>query len=341
MDWLLKPRKVEYHGRSSFESILSAVAEDDATRKLIPITELQQIVLSPVTGRTPAGRLGFNSRAFRQVCSVIGGNLYGSLAIAFKLADMPDEKKRQLAIRAYNNFVRLRFDELQRYRLVVNTASKEILGIVGRKYQVVTNSDLLFMCRPFVKSGKYVPITSRLDNCDLFTLLIRPETSLTCRDGKWTQGIALFNSETTTSAVYFPQAVFDSKSRSYSVLPDDPGNRVIHRKKKQFSQHLDGVVQGALQHESIIPKIILDLDWRLTMIPKRQIPALLVKVKSQLVADGVGVAIVDRVMHLLRMYGEANGLSRRTIYSTLLEVAEEAGSSRPLRVFAARKFIRT
>ena len=204
----------------------------------------------------------------------------------------------------------------------------------------MTNVDLLTSFKTAVRTDKYLPVVCRLDNCDLFALLMRPETRLTCKDGRWTQGVAVFNSETTTSAVYVPQAVFDSETRSYALLPDDATNKVIHRKKKGFAQHLDGVVQGAIQHDSIINRVIFSAEWR-AVKTTGSVAKTVEKLKRKLASEGVGGVALERLsVRLAEVAGRSNGtLSRRQIYSSLLGVADELSQSRQLRVFAAQNFL--
>lgn len=342
MDWLIKPRRLEFRGRGSFREINQLCNDDEVAKQFVPISDITQVALSPESGTTPGGRLRFNTQAFRQICSVVGGNLSGTLQTAWKQSAERDEVKRRLLLKAYNNLVKAQMETLLKYKLVVDHMSHEIVGIVGAKYQVVTNLELLQPCAVVVKSGQYIPVYARMDNRDMFVLMLRPDTAAEGLDGRWTQGVSIFNSETTNLAVFLPQTFSDNRTRSYSFEEESHTNKLIHRKKKGFHQQLDAVVQAALQHTVLTPEIVQDAAWRLSPIFPGQSRAVAVaKIKSQLVREGFGLAVVERVIFLIGEDQTSEIITRRMVYSVLLQVADEAIQvSRALRLFANKKFIR-
>lgn len=342
MDWLVKPRRIDFNNPKRCLSEVSQVCSDDERgTQLVNISEIAQVLLSPKTGRTINGGLRFNTESFRQLCSLIGGSLMLVFNNVWSTSTESELEKRNTLIRVFNNLVKLQFTQLESLRFVVAGESREIVGLVSRKYQRVPNIDLIHQLRVGVEQGRFKPLQARLYNRDLFLLLSKRNSSIELRDGKWSQGLSVYNSETTKSAIYIPQAVFDSQSRSYSIFPESKENRIIHRKTKGFHQSLDAIVQTAMGHALVRDFIADGVVWRSQpVVSDASIDASVSRIKKQLVKVGFGVAVVERVEGFLRK-SDAKVITRRMLYTTLLRVADlSSRSNRQLRSFANKTFLK-
>jgi len=333
----VRPRKLSFAGRASLQELRLVCEADERHTEIISVGRPAQVLLHPDTGMTAAEGLRFNAPAFRQVCQVVGGNLNGVLAGIWSESKSPDALKRDTLLRVFNNILKLRFESLLKYQLVVDQAAGEIVGLVSRKYQRVPNVELLSEVVA-AASGTYQVVQARVDNRDMFVLFSRSGSAVAAADGTWSQGLAVYNSETSKRAVHLPLAVFDSVTKSYCLEAETKSNRLIHRKSKGFHQTLDAVVQTAVRRDGVVGPLVSasSVGWRsgsvIHGVTKLQA---LQKIKRGLVSKGFSATVIERVAHLL---GSADipSITRRSLYISLLTVADESvSSSRLLRVFAS------
>lgn len=336
MDWLVKTRRLRF-GANSLNDLLGVVREDDASTEIIPVEGLSTVLIDPSVGTTVAHGLRYNSEAFRAVCTAVGGGLMGVLSLAWKTSQKPAAFRQLVLIKVFNNVVRLQEnDGLGGLQLVVNTRSREIVGVTSRRYQRVSNFLLLQHMWQGL-AGKYRMISGFLDNRDISIVFQRVGVVSRASDAAWSQGLAVYNSETTSSAVFMPQAVFDSVTQTYSLTPESPSNRLVHRRTKSFYSKLDAVVQGAMQHPIIIDDVAADIAWRSKSLG--DVKTATRRVKQDLAYRGFNAAIVDRVDQLIK---QQPVVTRFGVYQAVLNVARDVGgSSRPLRVYAAKLLLRS
>lgn len=308
---------------------------DERSTEVIPINQASQVLIHPESGKLVNGGYEFNTEAFRQICTTIGGNLNGVLSTVWRGSGDKPVVKREALLKVYNNLARLRLGELTKYRLVVDTTSREVVGVVSRKYQRVPNLLLLQETWPGV-SEKFVAVQAAMENRDLFLLLRRTDSSVKGGDGVWAQGIALYNSETSRRAIYVPRVVYDSGTKSYSLAAESKTNRLVHRKSKGFHQILDSVLQTAIQQPVMTKLIAAASGWRSQPAsPGGGAAKTVLKLQRYLLARGFSTAVVDHILQQLRG-DDSKGISRRQVYSAVLTTADQSvSSSRSLRILAS------
>lgn len=253
--WFLKPIQTqEFSGAESFSEIRNLIISNHNRTSIVPLDNPSDCNINSDSGLTVKG-FRFNVAAFQQMCQNIASGLYSVLFNLWSDSQLPEDQKNKLLLNIYRSAIQLSGRSITKYKFVVDFSKMEIVGVVGRKYKFVPNTEIIKSIQTyFNKGGDYVSIKATMRNRDLQIVAIRKGMQKRLGDIEFRQGVAIFNSETTRQAIYLPQLVFDSQSKSYSMEAADKENRLIHRAKKRFSQILAGVIDSAIHSASILDK---------------------------------------------------------------------------------------
>lgn len=350
MRFLVPIRQISFGGPLGFSQLRATCREDASNTELKVITDPRELLLHPLAGMTRA-RLKFNGVAFQQLCSEMSGGLFSLLAglesdMAGTLTQENAVGRQRQLIGIYNTVVKCVGGKLVGRRLVVDrravgTAEGVVVGAVGRHYRYVANADLLQAVASHVagERNRYGMIKAELKNRDLFVLLGRRAASVTADGVVLRDGTAVYNSETTRRAIFLPNVLFDSETSSYSHATESSDNKLVHRKKKKFEQHLDAVVQVAFSADSILEqargRVVEARRAELGNESNRELT--LRKISGRLIERKVNAMPVERVISLLTRGGR---ISQWSLYAALLRAAVDYSSSeRRLRMTAYRYLI--
>lgn len=137
--------------RQRFEELLRAQADNTDIRELGRVKEL----LLSADGRVQ-GRYRWTSAGLSQLCAFMAPGLstlmQSIVGPAFNVAalDTPAGHDPALAIRLLNEIIRLRFERLDGYQLVIDKSTCTIVGLVGRKYGLLPNIEFYERVHDFV-----------------------------------------------------------------------------------------------------------------------------------------------------------------------------------------------
>lgn len=332
VDFLLPVRKLVF-GRNDWSSLYGCCKDDDSATKHHRVTDIADLAINPKTGETVSHGLKYNRQAFRQVCSIISGGLYTDLSSVYDEAQAGDAEK---IIRAFNNLAGASIVRLQRTKIVIDDRSNEITGLVGLRYYRVSNFELVDTIRPYIAPSSHMFMEAELVNRELSAVLSRPSSRSTVKGVHWAEGLALFNSETTKRAVAVPRALLDSATRSFSMAEETQENRMIHRRRKQFRQHLDAMLVGAVSQDPWLheceEKITKLVSSRLSA---KGVESMLVSCKSRLQEAGVGPRLAERLDDYIK--SRVEDVRPIDFYFALLSIASKSkGASRIIKNVAYR-----
>lgn len=338
--WFLCTRApIEFKSAHAYSRLLEVCRLHASNTVLIPVTDLQQLMISE-KGVTPS-QYRWEFMAFQQLCNSLAGGLFAALSTLWKVGEhLPVDDRRKTLLRTYHNALKLGIKEVTGTKLVVDKSDKTIVGVVGRTYKYVSNFDLLSMLsRNFGDRGNYVSGYSSIRNRDICLLGICRDVSRHANGVVFRQGVGVFNSETTRQAIYVPRLVYDSVTRSYSVEPANPDNRLIHRSKKGFAQSLDSVVSSAFVSKDNLDDVIAGFS-RLTKTALWTGGESKAKVLRELIAGldsiEVGVLAQNAVRSALEGMGTA---TLWDFYQSLALTAVAGRSDRTLRTCAFKLLV--
>lgn len=321
-----------------FSELLSWCQETHKNTQLVPVEHARHLMLHPKTGQTVQG-LRFNLLAFRQACEEICAGLHtvvADLSESCKALDLEDSDASVLQI--YNAVVSLVGDRLSRHRFVLDTSTSTIVGIVSRKYQYISNYQLLQMGSKWFRGpgAEMRMLRAKIYNRDLFVLGMQSSEAVKVGpDLTFRQGIVMYNSETTRRAVFCPRAVFDSQTKSFCFQPADRQNRMAHVKSKYFESRLEDLVFRAFQ-TSVSAQDLISRAAQLSkseICPVAKLESVAEAIKRKLTEADVNVRPTDYVLD--EMAKSRPTVTQWDLYRSLVLSAERFNSSeRQLRMLA-------
>ncbi len=339
--WFLQPiRKHVFRGPQCFAQMSALVAHQAKNTKLVRIATPIDVDINPNTGKTVSG-LTFNITAFQQLCGALSAGLYPLLADVWAKSHLSElDKKRRFAL-----VLRASLDsigkELVGHRLVVDSQTSEVVGVVGRKYKFVANGEILgSLTRHFAETGSYRSVSATLNNRDVLLVGVRKTEVKRVADIEFRQGVAIYNSETTRQAIYAPQLIFDSVSQTYSMQGQSESNRMIHRSKKNFAIFLDDLLQGAVKHDSLLDKVVASQRQLVSqpLCDRSNRPKVLTELAKKLKEREIGARSIEIVTHALTQVDRA---THWDLYRSLLLAASRTlGSDRAIRMTAFHMLIK-
>lgn len=338
MNFLSPVRSKSFHGSDDFADLMDLVQGDEMFTKPVFISNMQQLLLRPQTGRTVTDNWQFSRVAFQQLCRIISGGLYRTLIDCYSKTESPSRQRQDTVIRVYNNLLNLRFSKLPRLRVFIDTRTREVVGVVSGSYQFVSNHDVLLHFAYGVKQKRLKFVEAKIQHREMFSLFERTDPPLHLRAIDWRTGVAAINSESSRLAIHVPQAVFDSKTGSFSLEPATKTNRIVHRKKKRFLEDLDGIISDSISRKevgSLIQQSIRSPATWSRVRPSGKSDQWNRRFRQQLTDAGVASKLIDAVLEYA--FGTKPGANRFDLYSAMLSVADMSFSGgRPLRFCAYR-----
>lgn len=339
MRWVLPTKTETFFGESGFQALRKRVEEQDRVTRLIRIEYPAQVMLDRKTGLTVQG-LQFNRDAFWQTCRSLSGGLFTVLSGAWDEAvtTMSEAEKQSVLLRAYNSLVQARWNGIVDHRMVVDMQQKTIVGLVGKKYQFVSNNHIMMLVRSQMRhvSNHFHFVKGTQRNRDMLFTLVDPRLVPVGGGLQLRQGLAVVNSETTHRAIFFPKIFYDSATQTYAMEPESKRNRMAHRKRQQFSELLKALVEQVFKnrvegsklsnvYRKLLSDAILDDDENLFK-----------RVTDFAVENRVSLEIAAKVASMVTN-GKTLPRTQWTVYEAFLRVAEEsAGFDRQLRQCAFR-----
>ncbi len=337
MQWLLPIRRRTYEGADGFGRLLADSEADAKYVSLVPITSTAELLIHPTAFKTVAG-YRFNVAACRQISSLVCGGLPTVLFSLLPNTPSPTPEAELGLLRIYNQAVKLAGANAVGFKLVVDKRGGHVVGVVGRTYKFVSNAEVLRLAARYFKQAQpgYVLMKAELNNRELSLLASRRGASVNSDGVSFKQGLALYNSETTKRAIFAPQVLFDSLTKSYSYEPESSANRMIHRRKKQFAVQLESLVTAAFQAGSFLETAANRhqelVKMPLSPVDKRE--AALHSISRRLLSRKLNALPVERVIASLGLIREP---TRWDVYRAMVAVAGEFRSTeRQLRMAAFR-----
>ena len=130
---------VKCHRFRDEEKLQKVLAKQDVTT-MVPVHTIQDVLLRP--NATTKHGFRFSTFAMQQLCSCIAPGLSQVVLSLSK-----DKPGRKLAIKILNATTRYQWAKLGGSRLLVDRRAKRVDGIVGPRYQLLSNADLFTQCR--------------------------------------------------------------------------------------------------------------------------------------------------------------------------------------------------
>lgn len=223
--------------------LCESLREQEQNTKVMSLKLPGQIMLNR-EGRVQ-GELGLSTIGLSQLCSTLAPGL--SLVIKDLCSDKhaPDP---ELAVKTLNNMIRLRFkSDLEERRLIIDTRTGTIDGIVGPKYVQLSNSELYQRSKSFVgRSAKPVlfheaAISGRRMMVQYRTAdpVFRFYTTKDSTIDPWFGGYHFSNSEVGECAVRAATLVMRQICSNGAVGPVEEGGRLAHVKADNFDERFE------------------------------------------------------------------------------------------------------
>lgn len=198
------------------------------------------------------GRYTMSSLALSSLCSKLlaglaqtVGNLAGSALDDQELA-LSTEHDPVLALRWINDVVRLRFERIKGFSLIVDTELKRVEGLVGRKYAFLPNLDLYKRAKAFINKAKRKAQFNEaaLSGRRLMLRFKETEPLFNLHDAEpYYGGFHFANSETGDCSVKASSVIIRHLGDSKAVSQFADGSKIAHVKGKAFEQKFDELLE--------------------------------------------------------------------------------------------------
>ena len=178
--------------------------------------------------------------AFNQVCRSLAPGLIRALAYLNKTSP-------QLAVKIFNAVLAKRFvGELKGSRLLVDRSMRRIDGLVGRRYQLHANTDLLEQCRTFAVGDQCVFHEAALEGRRLL-LRYRKTSSAFSEGGQaFRLGWHFSNSETGDKSICVAPLFICDGSYAAAMPETTKIARLIHIKSGDFADKVTALLNRQL-----------------------------------------------------------------------------------------------
>lgn len=196
------------------------------------------------------GSLQMSTTALSQLCSMLAPGL--SLVVS-NLCHDKNAPDPELAVKTINELVRLRFKSaLESRRLVIDTRTNRIDGIVGPNYVQLSNSELYRRSKQYigraeipavfheaVVTGRRMMVQYRSEK-PLFTHIVLDDSEDGYNaDDVWCGGYHFSNSEVGECAVRAAALVMRQICSNGAVGPVEEGGRLAHVKPENFEERFE------------------------------------------------------------------------------------------------------
>lgn len=196
----------------------------------------------------------FTWPALTQLCQALVPGLSKAVADLLGVGQSPNSKRfasPELALRTLNDVIKLRFRLLEDRRLVTNSRTRMIEGIVGQRYELFRHIDLYYRLRNFLPSlgvpiafheailhGRHMLLRFRTEK-PLFTV-----PSPLGPNEPFYGGFHLANSEVGDSAVHACAILIRNWGDLTAVDPHLSQNRMLHIQMKNFDQRFNKMLES-------------------------------------------------------------------------------------------------
>jgi hypothetical protein len=231
--------------RDGFNRLLKQLRQDEAHEPLA-IASPEEILLSR-EGKTRSG-YRFTTQALRQLCALLAKGLADYVADigGFRAARVPRPAHLPCAIRAVNDAIRARFDDLVGHGLILNIRAKQIEGVVGSHYQFFANAELAEVVDEFATKEAYTGLKfwhAALAGRHLLLYYVsRPVAKVPWPDGHkdvYHLGLRVSNSEIGDCEIRSAVCLVRQRSMLFAARPVA---NLVHRKGKGFQKRLRAVL---------------------------------------------------------------------------------------------------
>lgn len=227
------------------ESLASHLALQDTTQ-LIPLNRVQDLLLD--SNAAIQGRYRISRAALGQLCSWLASGLAQYVA---NLSEGKDEvRSAKLAVRVINETIRLRFDtKIQGSHLLVDQRASRVDGLVGPRYQLFPNTELLSQCKEFVDSPNE-PAVFHEAVVEGRRLLLRfrktrPAFELNrgTRSETFTTGWHFANSEVGDRSIWATLVLIRDWNGATSMAPTTNIDKLVHTRSENFEGRLKQLLE--------------------------------------------------------------------------------------------------
>jgi len=141
------------NAQAEFEQLL---ARQFANTEAVALNRPQELLMDS-RGRVQ-GRYRWTAPALSQLCAILAPGLSQTVqsvagpAAYSRKTDAKSGYQPALAISLLNALLRLRFEKLDGYQLVIDVVQQQIAGLVGRRYAFISNLDFYERLKDFVSS---------------------------------------------------------------------------------------------------------------------------------------------------------------------------------------------
>ena len=227
------------------EKLRKALEKQDVTT-MVPLHSVQDVLLRP--DATTKHGLRFSTFAMQQLCSCV---VPGLSQVVLNLGhDGPQGRK--LAVLVLNAVLKRRWDNINGYRLLVDRRARRVDGVVGPRYQLLSNADLFVQCKEMALDMHIVFHEAILEGRRLLLryrksqpLMLVPLTLNGREGGKqgFITGWHFSNSEVGDRCMNVAPLLI--KDASYSAAMPCPTRlqRLVHVKGPDFANKVDEMLQ--------------------------------------------------------------------------------------------------
>jgi hypothetical protein len=220
------------------------------------------------------GRYTLSSLALSNLCSKLlpglaqtVNNLAGSNIESDEELVLSAQHDPVLALRWINDTIKLRFDKIKGYSLVVDTELRRVEGLVGRKYAFLPNYTLYQRAKEFIAKADRPAVFNEAALMGRRLMLRFKENQLLFdldRSEQFYGGYHFANSETGDCSVKASSIIIRQLGDTKAVSEFADGSKVAHVKGKAFEQKFDELLERVRiktaeqikQHESNMYRLV-------------------------------------------------------------------------------------
>jgi len=240
--------------------LVALLQQQHEVSELVEISRPGELLLSIGAIRAHSqGRLRWTTQALSQLCSLLATGFAQTIqclagpALYGRLVDENSGFDPTLAIATINALLRSRFAKLDGYQLLLDNNSNTIIGLVGRRYELVSNFDFYtritdfgetadrFILRDAQLSGRKLALRF-VENATLFAVVRRTGATMLSAD-RFGAGLYFSNSEAGDCSVKASTLLFREAAQTFAMHPFVRGARVAHVRGKRFARRFEQLLE--------------------------------------------------------------------------------------------------